>query len=405
MRSMVGRGSYQVSFPKARFNPDFIVPLSMEIVQEASHHDAAVVRFKSRRVDWRTAMAPGTPIKIAWKSRTSPESFFFGYVTNVRPLMKHDDYYRFDVYAVGASRALRQTGQEVWKNLSAPQIASKVARRFGLRPVVLDYPLRKPQTLQSGRSYWEVLSDLADQIGYALWVDGTTLYFMPISSMIAQGFQTAPVLSAMNASNKSKKAPEYAILNFESIVGLNNESSGAGDQVSISAAQPSGEAVSSRRAPGTALKRKKKVSSPYVDFLQGRAVYSKKDADALAQGRAEKSLMAIDSHVESEGTPALRPFSPVYLETQSRSTSGWWAVKSVRHRMGTELAYVCESVLSTDSVYPSTDGKPRGLRNLLKKPPTTALLAPSRTTLRPLQFSPVRGRSSDIDQAYEWVAV
>lgn len=406
MKAFQDRGSFLISLPTAKFDPSYLKPLSIEIVQEARHHDAAVIRYKSRLVDWRNTLAPGTPVSVQWKSQTSPKSQFYGYITHVKPLQKHDDYYRFDVYAVGASRVLRATSQDMWRNISAPQLAAKVARNFGLKPVVIDHPMRKPQIAQAGRSYWEMLADLANQIGYAMWVNGTTLYFLPISTMVSSGFKEAQILSAMNSSNKSKTNPEYALLDFTSVTGLSSEMSDySGDQIDVSALTPTAQ-VASRKRPGTAVKRQRKVSSPYVNYLQDQAVYSKRDADSLAQGQADNGLMAIDAHVESEGTAGMRPYAPVYLETQNSATSGWWIVKSVRHRMtSNEQPYICESVLSTDSIYPSSSKKPRGLQNLLSGPPATEVPKPAKTVLRASKFSPIKGRTSDVGQAYQWRAV
>lgn len=406
-RQFQDRGTFRISLPAATIDPVFLAPLSIEIVQEARHHDAAVIRYRSRRVDWRNALAPGSPLMVEWKNRAgSGKAQFHGYITHVKPLLRHDDYYRFDVFAVGASRALRATSQDVWRNISAPQLAAEIARKFGFKAVIIDHPMRKPQVAQAGRSYWEMLADLAEQIGYALWASGTTLYFVPISTMVSAGFSEAPVLTAMNASNRSKESPEYQIFDFSSLTGLSSEIGPyVGEQADVSALTPNGQ-VASRKRPGSAVKRRRKVSSPFINYLQDRAVYSKRDADALAQGQADNGLLAIDARIESEGTPGLRPYAPVYVETQSPATSGWWVVKSVRHRVvPNQEPYVCESVVSTDSIYPSSDGKPRGLRNLLSRPPQKQIEGPARTVLRNRKFSPVRGRSSDVGQAYEWRAV
>lgn len=400
-------GTYEVSLPKSVFDTSEVTLKDFVLQQDVMQHDMVKMRWASRRVDRFNTLAPGTPVSIRYRGQhDEAASTFLGYITHVKPIQGAQKYFDFDIYAVAASRAFRQTGQEVWKNKSAPEIVASIARSLGMKPIVKKHGIRWPQVSQSGRSYWEVMADLANQIGYGLLVRGTEVLFLPISNFVDVSFESAPVMSAMQAGPGSDG---YRI-RVESVSALTGSTSESGsfpnDATLVTSIDPvKGRVTTSKRSPGTALKRKKKGVSPYTAYSTSVA-HSKKDTELLAEGRAQRGLMSIDAEVHCSGSAELRPYMPIYLDAKDPDLSGWWIVKSVAHRINREdQNYVCDVVISTDtlgrSAIPPRSGARK--RSIGKESVRGFRPKPGRSRLRQTRGTKVSGKTAD--GRWRWEAV
>lgn len=405
-------GRFVVDLPTVVVDHTLIGLLGLRVEQSAYMHDLAVVHMKSRSVDWYSALAPGTPIKITWNSQSGDPGTFVGYVSHVRPKMKGDDYYRFDVIATGASRILRATAQKVWRNKSYAEIAQEIAKKFGLNPIVEQHGLRKAQVRMTGESYWEFLSKAAKEIGYGLWVDGVNMYFAPISSLFTRGMPHAPLVSALGPETGDYGAKRTVISeSFTTAAGITNEHGFSGNQTQVVAMSPTtGTNSTSRGKPGSATKRQKKVVSPTTDYITNRVAHTKKDAQLLASGAADLGLMSVDGHLTCAGTSGLKPFFPVYLEMQNYQTSGWWITKSVVHEFNQDAKtiYVSHAVVSTDSLAPSAMDAPPNARTIdlgTASQSRSVKGSAKEAKLQKKKNTPVEGKTSDLVGAYQWVAL
>lgn len=410
-----GGGSFSVSLPEAVFDPQYLRPLGLRIEQSVRLHDMATIRFRSRFVDWKSVLAPGTPVSITWKSKFSSNRSFYGYVSYVKPAMTRTKYHDFDVVVSGASKILRATSQRVWRDKSVSEIVSEVARDFKLNPVVEPHSLRRSTTTMKGESYWEFLSRITGPIGFGLWADGVNLYAGSISSLARDQFDGAPVVTSFGLAGVDKESLGYTIgmESFTTSAGLATESGMyTGDPAKAYAMNPAGgpESVAQAR-PGSATKRNRKTSSPNVRIVSGRVSHSRSEADALARGVAENGLLAIDGSLSCGGSPLLRPYAPVYLDLYNAATSGWWIVKSVIHEFSADKRgqYTCRCVVSTDSLSESTDDGPQGS---VRRVSPEAIVGQQRLrgryrepVLRRTKTVPVEGKTDGLVGAFRWVAV
>lgn len=412
---MVGSGgSFTVSFPEAVFDPQYLRPLGMRLEQSVRMHDLATIRFRSRFIDWKSVLAPGSPVSVSWKSKFSQEHTFFGYISYVRPSMTRTKYHDFDVIVSGASKILRATSQRVWRDKSVSEIASEVAREFDLNPLIEQHSLRRPTTTMKGESYWEFLSRITAPIGFGLWADGVNLYCGSISSLVRDGFDGAAKVTSFGYAGVTQGDLPFTVgmETFSTSAGLATESGlYTGDPAKAYAMNPSGgpESVSQAK-PGSATRRNRRTASPNVRIVTGRVSHSRPESDALARGAAENGLLAIDAHLTCAGTPLLRPYAPVYLDIYSEATSGWWIVKSVIHEFSPDKRgeYTCRCVVSTDSLADSTDSGPSGLRTV--SPSVLVGQGKLRGKYREPQLRrkktvPVEGKTEGLVNAFRWVAV
>jgi len=408
---LLSRGSFQVELPEATFDSSLLYFRGLRIEQSARLHDLATLRVRSRQVNWKDTLAPGTPIAITWSSDSGPSSEFYGYVSYVRPIMKRESYYDFDVIASGASKSMRATDQRTWRNKSVSEIVIDVARKFKLNPIVAPGGVRRPTTTMNGESYWEFLLRITAPLGMGLWVDGVNLYCAPISSLVNNNFNRAPIVTAFGLAGADLKRT-VGVESFSVASGISNESGlYTGDPATAYALSPVGStnAVATAK-PGTATKRRRKVTSRNVRTIRGKVAHTRSEAQKLAAGAAENGLLAIDGSLVCGGTGLLKPYAPVYLDLQNSMTSGWWVTKSVVHEFqtGEPSHYTCTCVVSTDSLSDSTENRPEQ-RQTVTLPTDRGsgdrLSKARKATLKRNQSIPVEGKTSDLVNAFRWVAV
>ncbi len=413
-RGLTERGRFRVTLPEAAFDSGALTARGLRIEQSARMHDLATVRFRSRLVNWKSTLAPGTPVEIEWSSQFSPRGKFFGYVSYVRPHMKRDSYYDFDLIVAGASKALRLTAQRTWINKSVSDIVVDVAKQFRLNPIVEPGSFRRPTTTMNGESYWEFLLKLTGPLGYGLWVDGVNLYCAPISTLVEAGYNAAPVATAMSLGGLDARALKHTVGvdSFTMAAGLANENGlYTGDPATAYSLSPVGAAESVESAkPGSATKRRRKVTSRNVRTVKGKVAHTRMEAKKLAQGVAENGLLALDANLVCAGTPLLKPYAPVYLDLQNTMTSGWWVTKSVVHEfpVGEASTYTCTCVVATDSLSDSSEGRPQDLRTIplpTDRGGRSRLGRERSAQLKRNQTIPVEGKTSDLVNAFRWVAV
>lgn len=78
---------------------------------------------------------------------------------------------------IGTSLPLNDEKTRSWKNVTRSSIVRQIAKEHRLRTLMSVHRTVIPYYAQSG-SDWRVLKDMADQTGYRLWVDGSTVRFV-----------------------------------------------------------------------------------------------------------------------------------------------------------------------------------------------------------------------------------
>lgn len=356
MASIESYGRYRVDFPGTDFGSQQAIAVNVRIVQSAREHDAATVRMRSLSLDWFNKLRPGTPVTIKWSASSgdTARKTFIGYVSHVRPDESYSSSVEFDVFCVAASRCFRESGQEVWTNKTASQIVEEIARKHRFNPIVKPTKRVVPQVIQGGKTYWEVMSTLAEQSGYGLRAEGTNLIFLPLSSLVDARFDSAPVLSTGTGPRTGKRdVARTKVAHVEVLSGAVREEadSFSNDKPVVTAINPvTGKVTQSVKTPKSAVKRTRTRTNPYTSY-NGSVAYMANEADTMSAAVSENGLMAIDAEAECAGNGALTPYSPVFMEGRNRATTGWFVVKSTVHSLEHKSGrYNCEVVLSTDTL-------------------------------------------------------
>lgn len=361
-------GSADIEFPLSKFDQS-IRFRELEIHQDMYEHDLAILRARSKNLDWTTSLYPGTPVKITYRGKRTTGSAFYGYVTHVKPKAKMvNELFEVEIFCVASSRDLRETGQHVWRNKTAPEIAAWIAKRFKYRLVSKQHPFRKPQTMQSGQTYWEFLTRLAKDTGYILRVEGGTMFFLPFEDMVLANVARAPKLMNYERLDEDGQAIPRNVLSMQ-VWGGDTDLSPTkdADDALVVSVPPTGGSITPVREGGRSAVRRRRQPSRYVKYRSGTVAHTARDAKVLASSHAAMSQIAIDADAAVEGDGYFAPYRPVYVRMRDKSMNQWWIVKSVKHKINfIDARYQCDLVLSSDSIEPSTLPKPpkRRVRNV-----------------------------------------
>lgn len=349
-------GGFNVQFPMSSTSQHRIQYLRLDVHQKIREHDTAVIRIRSKNMDWFKQFSSGTPVRVSyWSSNyRQNKGVFIGYVTHVRLVTDDGNAYVRDIVCVAASRDLRETAQKTYVNMSAPEIVTSIGKLFRLKVITKQHGLRRGTVVQSGETYWEFLNKLAKRSGYVLRVSGTTLYFLPLREMIGLNIHRAPVLTDYASDTRGR----YDGPNVESIdswVGdTSDDKERLTDQAVFTSISPlTGEVASVVEKPISGLTRRTGSRSQYTRFMSSNTTaHSRHEATILAKGAADNGLMAIDVNLTVSGNPLLSPYHPVELSIRDQALSGYWLVKEVTHTIvrGEDTRYLADVTVATDAV-------------------------------------------------------
>lgn len=196
--------SRSVSFSKS---PDFALTLiSARLTQELDSHEILTLRFAGKVNSNEGTIVSGDPVEFKWTSGIN-ENTFIGYVHSIKPTTIEEN--ETEVYCVSPSYLLKNTDQKIYKNVTADAVVSKIASKYGLKAVTQRHPRVFSAVTQAGQSDWQLLRTLANQTGFALKTEKTTLYFMSKDKLSSSSKSSAPYFYTENIKPLSKVASQF----------------------------------------------------------------------------------------------------------------------------------------------------------------------------------------------------
>lgn len=336
-------------------------PRTVTIHQEMGSHDVAVLQYRTISAAYFARLKTGVPIRISWATPKS-KGEFVGYVSHTSgryaPALQEPMY----VTCVGASYPLKERANNTWHGKTATAVARDIAKKHKLKIVTVDHKTKFPQLSQAGHSYWEFLNELASRIGYALRVEGVTLYFLPIDKMIDQHMTSIPVLTFF-----ADQLPTFAHLEdrtldtFEPLVGDYVEQGPSRTAKVVSGVDPfTAKSFSSTAKPSAKKNLRSQASDTlFSEFRNDQVAGSRAMAADLAKAKAEHARMAIPARAFGQGDARISPFHTVEIEGTSEATDGYWIVKSAVHTILYDGRYQVEMELGTDGTRGNKGGANR----------------------------------------------
>lgn len=208
---------YTVTFPKT---PDLDTDIGLvgaELYQAIEEHDRLILHFKGKPNNKETVLAYGDPVIFEYQSGKTKYKFY-GTIYQLNP-DNTPQVNNLSVICISASEDLKNTDQDIYKNVTADQVVSKIAAKKNMKPVTQRHPRVRKSIAQAGQSYWQLLRRLARQTGFALRAENTNLIFMSKDKIFQTKKKFAPYFNY--EGNVTKEVVNKAESLFGTIIYFN----------------------------------------------------------------------------------------------------------------------------------------------------------------------------------------
>lgn len=171
----------QASFPR-RNNVRGLEKVTVR--QVFDHHTLAFLDYQIS--DKKDYLLPpeNAPVQIRWGSSPVGVRGFHGYVNHYETLPDAAGRAMTRLVAIGTSKRMNTMNTSSWQGATRSAIVRDIAARHRLRSVVHDHPYVMEHWATGTRSDFACLKVLAEEIGYRMWVDGATVWFLDPTKML-----------------------------------------------------------------------------------------------------------------------------------------------------------------------------------------------------------------------------
>lgn len=293
-----------------------------------------------------------TPVRLRYGWWSDDSEPWFGYVASSRiEASENDDKYGYAVSVpvtytlVGASMPLQTQQTRAWQDVTPSYIARTIAARYALEPHVEVSKLRLDQRMQA-TSDWQFLGDLADRVGYRLYLDKAQLWFVDRRTPMPSNDGTVPQFW-------SRKQPGVidTLRQFQSTVGETDPAGGLrARNTTVGFNRASGRlspaVYSQPRTDSLGRSRDPMLSRQYTE----RPAQSYRDASGLLE--SETDWLWVHARGITNGDPRLKPGALVDLRGGAIGTAnaGMWMVRGATHRVEVDLIFPQKTEYTTELV-------------------------------------------------------
>ncbi len=332
----------EASFPGSAVPADtFNNPKSMVLTQKIKGHDVLVLQYEEEMKGATRLLKTGSPVTVSWGTTNVGETVtWVGYVHTTRPRRVGNVSGYTEIVCVSPSMILKQAGQETWVNRPVMQTAADILSKAGLDAKIEDHPLTDT-IIQHGRTYWQVLRDIATLTGYSLTTKNTEVIMLPHKSFFDLYSPRARVFSPGASLDMNVEVSDRTLYSFvpdwsdmsEDTYALHAEITNwavdprTGNTQSATVSRPSQQIASGRENP--VVQR----------FTHGKASYNVSEARRLAEDTLADRRWVNQAKMVGLGSPDIAPYQPVYLEDMSPDVDGWWQVLEVEHEIHGRTEY------------------------------------------------------------------
>lgn len=259
------------------------------------------------------------------------------------------------VTCIGASYLLKERSSRVWKNKTVTDVASIIAKEFKFKASIEPSSRKFEQLSMAGQSYWEWLQEHAKKIGYALYVENSTLYMKSVSKLLNESTSNAPTMGI--------EVPYFGANNRVFDQTLDSFTVQKGEyfdysDVSYSTKKTRGvnpltaKKIESSSSPRSTFGKGTRINTPKPFFtdLSKEVVHSASFSKKAAQDEALAAKFVIPAKAAGQGDTRVRPYSAVYILGTGTDTDGYWSVGKSRHSFDISGLYEMELDLVTDGV-------------------------------------------------------
>lgn len=306
---------------------------------------------------WRTpagSMWPdNTPVHVQWGWWADESADFYGYVASSRVIASEGDQrYGYAVQVpvrytlIGASMPMQTRKNRVWVDTTLSAVARQIAREYNLQPQVQRSSVRYATQMQAA-SDWQFLAELTERVGYRLYVDATTLWFVDRATAMPTNDRSVPQF-------RSQKTPGVidSLREFSVIVGDTDPAGGVRARYQTLALNKNSGILT----PAAYTQPRSVVPHGPVPVALSRQF---DERPSVSYAKAEVNMSSsiewlwVQANAVTNGDPRLRPGGLVNLQGRGLADghTGQWMVRTAIHRITpnhiyrTKSTYTCELVL------------------------------------------------------------
>lgn len=167
-------------------------PRAFSLRQKYGNHTLGFIDYKFLNKREYILPEEGADVSVRWGQSPLGVRSFYGYVNHYETYINEDEEQMTRVVLLGTSRELNNVTPQSWRNVTRSSIARSIAKKHKLRSVVHVHQGMVDNWTTGVRSDFLALGDLAEEIGYDFWVDGSTLYFLNPNRLAGAGAVDAP---------------------------------------------------------------------------------------------------------------------------------------------------------------------------------------------------------------------
>lgn len=344
---------YLVEYPTL---PSFrIQPELIEVRQVQGNHDVAILTYPSNRGNFHTQLRTGVPVKVTWTQGPRKKTWV-GYVSVTSDLKAGQTERPTKVYCIGASFLMKNSSPRVFKDKTIPEVASQIAKEFGLKFIGDSHPVRWEQLTITTESYWEWLQEHARQIGFACYIDGVDLVFRSVDKLLKTNNSNLPIFQYWNMPlPASKVALDRTLDSIEMLSGEYLEDSWGETRTTkqVGGVDPiTGIPFIVQKSPATVGKslRKDLNGVLFSNHDSARVANSKDWASYAATGIAHLARFTLPAKIIGQGDPRVHAWGMIYVDGTGERTDGAWLVRSVVHTLNRGGEYSVQITAATDGL-------------------------------------------------------
>jgi phage protein D len=321
-------------------------------MQKQKSHDVLVLEYAATSQASYQLLKTGVPIKFSWR-QGSRKMEWLGYVNSASKKSSVQKNSPMRIVCVGASFVLKQRKTKTYVNKTVTEVAAKIAKENNLRFVGEPDSRRFSQLTISGHSQWEWLHEQANRIGYAMYLQGTSLIFRPIDKLLDEQSTNVPLFQLWDPTYpRSVTNLDRTLDSLEVISGDNIEDGSPSRAIKqTGGVDPvKGTSFTYKKSPSKSGKSiRSTVSDSLFDEFSGeQVVNSKNDSKYAASGAAQLARFNVVAQAFGQGDPRVGPYQLIQVEGSGKETDGQWIVKQAIHKFGFGGTYNIELKIATD---------------------------------------------------------
>ena len=343
--------NFQVTFPDF---PTFKqAPQWFRLTQEQGKQDVIEISYASFDNHFQKAFKTGVMFKVKWVTEYA-KGEWVGYVYNGDNISQATVSRNVMLRGVGAGFPLKEGGNKIWKNKTAPEIVQDICKQYKLKAVVGSSNVRFGMQSLVGTTKWEKIQELAGRIGVQAQLSGTTLYFQRIDKLVDQFMSVIPVMSRSDGSVNSEVMFKAQTLDsFTAKIGDLSETgvNEKKDKVLHGIDPITGKSHTYTAKPSKVGKniRENVQESLFKEVSTNVVAESRALAKELAEGMAQLArFSAVTGHGKGQGDPRIAPYRTVEINGTGSNTDGFWVVKKAEHFVTYDGRYTVDFECMTD---------------------------------------------------------